>query len=394
MKLKTQASMEFASAYRRGFLALLALTTLGITTGRADSPQDDWEAPNSNLLKAANWSTGSVPGANVIGVINDDDSSNGNVLGLDVASGTPQLGTIDLVGGADETVGTYNSKTSSDDNMTLSLLGGTLNNQANTIIANEDSGTSLTFDNDAQPSDKDPNSGILTLALNSNSTNIIQSSGAGNNIIINVSIAGSNDSLTFLGSGTGSLALNASNSYSGGTYVSSGIVVAGNSGALGTGAVSVNGGSLQTTVSTVDFGAGLTLSSGSVALNSATFSLASGTSFSQTGGTLDLTAGTPGAIDGSGSGTFSLGGGGTLDLGGSAGWNYSDTYDIFSGFTSGSVGDLTITDYDSTDYTASVSDNGVLSFAAVPEPSSYLLGLAALAMFASIKLRQKRQENA
>jgi MYXO-CTERM domain-containing protein len=109
------------------------------------------------------------------------------------------------------------------------------------------------------------------------------------------------------------------------------------------------------------------------------------------GGTLDLTAGTPGAINGSGAGTFSLSGG-TLDLGGSANWNYADTYDILGGFASGSVSNLSITGYDTTDYTASVSDTGVLSFAATPEPASWMLGLAAMGLV--IGLRQYRRSTA
>jgi fibronectin-binding autotransporter adhesin len=203
MKRKNPQSMAFISRYRRCVLPLLVATTVGTTAVRADSPTDTWGSPNSNLLKTANWSTGSVPGQGVIGVINDSDSSNGNVLGLDVSSGTPAIGTIDLTGGADELVGTYNSKSASDDNMTLTLLGATLNNQANTVIANENSGTSLSFVNDATPSSKSANSGQLTLLLG-NSSNVIQSSGNGNNIIIDVSITGANDGLAFLGGGNSS----------------------------------------------------------------------------------------------------------------------------------------------------------------------------------------------
>ncbi len=213
-----------------------------------------------------------------------------------------------------------------------------------------------------------------------------------------VDVAGTTGQLTLSGQvtgngqlqsvGTGSLVLsNATNNYSGGTKIASGTVVAENVAALGTGAATVSGGTLKTTVSTLDFG-GLTLSSGVVALNSATFNLSSGTSFSQTGGTLDLSAGTPGAIDGSGAGTFSLSSG-TLDLGGNTGWNYADTYDILNGFASGSVSNLTITDYDTTDFTASVNDAGVLSFTATPEPKSLLLGALAAAFLAVRLYRRK-----
>ncbi len=249
--------MAFISRYRRCVLPLLVATTVGTTAVRADSPTDTWGSPNSNLLKTANWSTGSVPGQGVIGVINDSDSSNGNVLGLDVSSGTPAIGTIDLTGGADELVGTYNSKSASDDNMTLTLLGATLNNQANTVIANENSGTSLSFVNDATPSSKSANSGQLTLLLG-NSSNVIQSSGNGNNIIIDVSITGANDGLAFLGGGNssttgGTLELGAGSSADtfGSTNTFNGGLTIGDAAGVNAGIVQVDGAKALPTSGTV-----------------------------------------------------------------------------------------------------------------------------------------------
>ena len=81
----------------------------------------------------------------------------------------------------------------------------------------------------------------------------------------------------------------------------------------------------------------------------------------------------------------------TLDLGGGA-IDYGSTYNLITGFTSGSVsGAFTITGYDNVGYIASLSNAGVLSFTtAVPEPSTYgLIGAGALAAVAFVRRRRK-----
>ena len=177
--------------------------------------------------------------------------------------------------------------------------------------------------------------------------------------------------------GTGTLTLTHANNYSGGTTVSNGSFVADNTTALGTGHVTVAGGKLSSLLSTTTNIGALALNSGSIALNATalpTFSLASAQNFTMTGGTLSLTnvAGTVGSIGGLNS-SFSITGG-TLDLGNSfTGAAYSESYDILSGFSSGSVADLSIINYDTTHFTAEVSDSGVLTFNQVPEPSTYAL---------------------
>ena len=70
--------------------------------------------------------------------------------------------------------------------------------------------------------------------------------------------------------------------------------------------------------------------------------------------------------------------GGTLDLGGGA-INYASTYNLLSGFASGSVADLTFTNFDSFHFAPSLSNSGVLSFSEVPEPASAIAGVAVLA---------------
>jgi len=156
MKPTNKLPLAFLSRSRRRAAVLCAVAG-SLALAHADSPTDTWTSPNSNLLKGGNWSSGSVPGSNVIGVINDTASSNGHVLGLDVSSspgstGATSIGALELTGGSNELVGTYNSGSGTTNlNLTLTLLGATLNSTANTIIANEGSGTTFTFQNDAQP---------------------------------------------------------------------------------------------------------------------------------------------------------------------------------------------------------------------------------------------------
>ena len=98
---------------------------------------------------------------------------------------------------------------------------------------------------------------------------------------------------------------------------------------------------------------------------------------------MDLTLGsTFGEI--SGTGTLTATGGDLgLDTTGT-GFNYADTYQVLNGFGTTDLSSLTITGYDTADYTAQLDNSGDLSFsanlAAVPEPSTYALiaGTAAL----------------
>ncbi|MCU0791999.1 MAG: PEP-CTERM sorting domain-containing protein [Opitutaceae bacterium] len=159
--------------------------------------------------------------------------------------------------------------------------------------------------------------------------------------------------------------------YSGGFTLTQGNVNANFASALGVGGVAVNGGTLAL------FGTG-----------TGAITLGTGANFNLTGGTVNFDLGT--AFDQiTGTGAFSLSGG-TLALNvGGIGFSYANTYQILSGFTGNTVTNLTINGYDSVNYVASLGDNGLLSFSAVPEPSSYaaLAGFAALGLVA---LRRRR----
>jgi autotransporter-associated beta strand protein len=180
-------------------------------------------------------------------------------------------------------------------------------------------------------------------------------------------------SLTKVGAGV--LQLNsAANDYAGGTIVSAGTLIANNSSALSTGNVTVNGGLLEI------------LSSGA-----GTLTLGSGANFSMTDGSVGLLLGTSfDRIMASGGGAFSITGGSlSLDVSG-AGFDYNDSYAVFSGFSSGSVSGLAFFGHDNANYTPTLSDSGVLSFALVPEPSTAALAVLGLALLGWSGRKQHR----
>lgn len=206
--------------------------------------------------------------------------------------------------------------------------------------------------------------------------------------------------------GTGTTTLTGSQagglSYTGSTTISSGslLLSTSSSGLIGTSAVNIQGGQL------ISGGAAgnLALGVGNVSMSAgeinpgdvggfASFTLASNQNFATTGGTIKFDLNTTGAADqifGSGTGTFSL-----IDTTialNLVGWtplDYGDTYAIFSGFAGGSTSNLTITGYDTANYTASLSNGGILSFTAVPEPA--VTSLFAMSLLTLALKRERRR---
>lgn len=166
--------------------------------------------------------------------------------------------------------------------------------------------------------------------------------------------------------------LSGANTFTGTTTVNSGTLTAANTTAIGTSALVINGGNFSTSLASVNAG-GVTIAGGTLTLNAGNpgvLALSGGTNFSMTSGTwaLQLAGGTDQVT---GTGTFSFTGG-TLDLGNGA-INYAESYTLLSGFSSGSVSGLNITNYSSS-YVASLGNNGILSFTPVPEPGVMVLG--------------------
>lgn len=192
---------------------------------------------------------------------------------------------------------------------------------------------------------------------------------------------GGGGALTKTGAGTATLS--GTNTYSGGTTVSTGTLLVASSGSLAgaAGTVSVEGGLFSSSVTSASLGGNLSIAGGSVTANGGSvgsFTLAADADFLLSSGTFGLTLASSASFDqiiGSGSGSVFTISGGILDLEGSV-TDYLATYQIFSGFNSGSVSGLNIINYDTVGYTANLSNTGVLSFTAVPEPSAHaLLGL-------------------
>ncbi|HEX8341856.1 MAG TPA: PEP-CTERM sorting domain-containing protein [Tepidisphaeraceae bacterium] len=155
-------------------------------------------------------------------------------------------------------------------------------------------------------------------------------------------------------------------------------------GASGTGGVNVSGGTLTSTVAAAGLGGDLNVSGGTVSANGdaavGAFTLAGAKNFALSGGTLRTNLASTSSFDQIfGTGAFNVTGG-TLDLLNFVP-DYAAMYDLLEGFASGSVANLAIVNYDTANYTASLNNEGVLSFTEVPEPSALtLLGLAGLGL--------------
>jgi autotransporter-associated beta strand protein len=202
--------------------------------------------------------------------------------------------------------------------------------------------------------------------------------------------------LTIQGSGT--QALNGGTmTFTGATTVSGGTLSLGNN-LSNTSSVVVSGGTLSSSVANANLGVGgVTLSTGGTidprGSASGTFTLAANQNFTATGGSINFNIGTAtDQIKGSGTGIFNLSNTSlALTLG--SGFSYANTYTVFSGFSGSSIvgTGVSISGYDTTNWLASLSNTGVLSFAAssVPEPSTYA-ALTGAAVLGFVALRRRR----
>lgn len=204
-------------------------------------------------------------------------------------------------------------------------------------------------------------------------------------------------------SGAGTQTLTGANTYTGPTTVTGGTLRAGiggtlsTNGATGLGDVAVQGGTLDSNLSNVNFSGSVALSSGTIDPNATSvgsFTLNAAKSFTMSGGSFKLDLATVSSFDrilataSAGSETFSISGG-TLALAGFSGFE-SNTFQIFGSFDSGTVSGLTITGYDTSNYNASLSTSGVLSFQAVPEPSAFAMMLGGLGTLVVFQRRRRK----
>lgn len=201
--------------------------------------------------------------------------------------------------------------------------------------------------------------------------------------------------MTLTKTGLGTQILTGTNTYSGATTVTLGTLSLG-SNLSATSAVIVDGGTLTSSVANVNLGVGaVSMSSGAITPGGAgtvgSFTLAANQAFSTTGGTLNIDLISSVSFDqiiGSGTGTFSLTDT-TLALSGLT--SVAGTYQLFSGFGgTNSVSGLTITGLDP-GLTGSLDTTGLLTIAAIPEPSTYSALLGALTLGTVVWRRNRRQ---
>lgn len=210
----------------------------------------------------------------------------------------------------------------------------------------------------------------------------------GHNVILEST--GGNGTANILTGATASYTINA-----GSTFRYSGSAVRTNAATLVSGVaigkLEVQNGALKIAQASLTAAGGAAVSNGgTLDLNGASagvLQLGASQNFTSNNGTLLLGLGDNTVLDqivGSG-GTFSLVDS-TISLSLGTGFDYTGTYAVFSGFSSGSITNLQINGYDETNYTAVLSSNGTISF--VPEPETLLLALGG---FAVLLLARKRR---
>lgn len=326
----------------------------------AQAATKEWTASSStNLAGASNWTPTGAPATSdevVFSSVPNTSLTTGNTLtwgdlvwntntsaSMAIASGQSSNRVFTLSGGGGSSAATAAGGAAGD----LILLGSNVTT-ATLVI----SGTTST-----------EGTGRLRMAVGADGNFHVKNAGAA--LTITADITG-NYNLTKTGAGT--LTLGAANTFGADkTFtVEAGTVNANHTAALGSGNVAVSGGSLTMNEAGV----------GSIILKA-------DKSFSMSAGTLGFSFESVSSHDqiiGSGTGTFSITGG-IIDLTNSI-TDYSVTYALFRDFSSGSVANLTFINYDNANYIASLGNDGVLSFSAIPESSTAaaLLGGLVLAL--------------
>ena len=369
------------------------------STGGAAGGINKLGAGTMAISKQTTYSGGTTVGAGVLD-LTGGGGSGGTLRGTVTVSDTAtlRLSTGDALGYNNDASavnaihlngGTMTSAAGSNQTTTAKfhLTGGTINGTVNLdLFSNNSSVTTYASANESTIS-------VATMNLRQNDTVFDVADGAAARDLVISSVIGNGDAGNhkMIKQGAGTMELTGANTYNGGTSVTAGTLVAANASALGTGAVSLSGGTLSTSLANVTAGA-VTLEGGALSLNgtgAGALTLAANQNLVITSGqwNVDLANG-PDQILGSGTGTFSISGG-VLDLGNGT-INYTNTYQLISGFASGTVTGGTIQGYDTSSWAAQLDNTGLLSFTAVPEPSTYgLLGAGALAAVAFVRRRRK-----
>jgi len=175
----------------------------------------NWTNGSGNWSASNNWTSNSI-------------ATNGLSVGITGSGGTITNDTVSTIGSLtySNNAGTY-TLTGTNPGQTLIISGGITNNSA----ANQTIGIAL---NTTSNQTFNAASGNIVLGAVSNTAILTLQEGAGKSITAGGQISG-NGSL--IQSGSGTLNLNAANTYAGGTTLNGGTVVAGNSASFGSGVI-------------------------------------------------------------------------------------------------------------------------------------------------------------
>ncbi|MEX0643296.1 MAG: autotransporter-associated beta strand repeat-containing protein [Pirellulales bacterium] len=213
-------------------------------------PSTFWDGNSSDSTTAwltnNNWDANAFPGSQTyagntdIATFSSTGTSGTIGLNLNFSGNRFYVGAIQLISNNSRSIG--NNSTVSG---VMQLNGTTVNGVENVVLRN--AGTAALTVNRLQ-------TGVMELALGNTTDNVIQiaSSGA---VSISSVISGVDKHITLQGGGSGALTLSADNTYTGGTTLSSSVLVIANSsngppnaitsGPIGTGPLVLNGGTLS-----------------------------------------------------------------------------------------------------------------------------------------------------
>lgn len=223
-----------------------------------------------------NWAGGAFPGATPApaNTTNTDTATipatgtNPDIgINLNFTGNTLGLGAINFTSTASRGIGDSSATPSS---ATLRLNGATVNAVANTVLRNTSTGT-LSLQGAAVGS---VITGVMSVGLGNATDNVVSIENTGGisiNAVLKDSVAGAH--LTVNSSGSGALTLTGSspNTYTGGTTVTAGALIVNKDGGLGTGNITLNGGTVVltlqggTTKNYINDSATISISNGAVA---------------------------------------------------------------------------------------------------------------------------------
>jgi len=205
-----------------GYFSINSLGIITYTPASLSGPGDysgpwNWTAGSGNWSETINWS-------------NNEVASNGFAVGITGAGGTITNNAVTNLSSLtfSNSAGSY-TLTGTNTGQTLTISGGITNNSA----SNQTIGIAL---NTTSNQTFNAAFGNLTLGAISNTAALTMRESAGRAITVNGEISGAG---SLIQSGSGTLNLNAANSYQGGTTLNGGTVVAGNSASFGSGSISV-----------------------------------------------------------------------------------------------------------------------------------------------------------